>query len=310
VGISARSFYYWQAQLNQGARGLTATPRTPPPNKLKTEERKQIVAVLLKPEWTDFSPREIYYKLLDEQQTLIASVSTFYRVARETGLLGRRGGVGSGKKLNRETPHLTALKPNEVWSWDVSQIRSTQRLERFYLYVIIDIWSRFVVGWKLAAHEQTDLAIELWKDALEAQDITGKGLINHKDNGSIMTADEMLKFVKASEMIDSYSRAGVSDDNPFSESLFSTIKRFRTFPDTFESLAAGRNYFKTYFKDYNFLYKHSGIQFLEPATRHYGEEQKVLNNRNKVVGEFYEKHSHRYSLQPKTFNSILEVHIN
>lgn len=265
---------------------------------------------LLRPTWADISPREIYYRLLDEEQTLIASVSSFYRVARDKHLLTRRTKTSTGTKLNRETPHLVATGPNQVWSWDVTQIETSNRLNRLYLYVIIDIWSRFVVGWTLEEHEKSAHAIEMWKQALETQAIIGKGLTNHKDNGGIMRSHEMIKFVHDAEMIDSYSRAGVSDDNPFSESLFRTIQYFRDFPGSFDDVHLGRLYFETYFKEYNFTHKHSGIQFLEPATRHYGEESKVLDQRNVVVQEFYLKNRHRYSNEPKQFTPIIEVKIN
>ena len=148
-------------------------------------------------------------------------------------------------------PHLLATSINQIWSWDVSQILSAIRTTRYYLYIIMDIWSRLVVGWRLENHEQTDHAIAMWKDALEQQLISGHGLINHKDNGSIMIANDMIKFVKAAKMIDSYSRVGVSDDNPFSEALFRTIKYFRDFPNYFDTLEAGRNYFEKYFEDYS-----------------------------------------------------------
>ena len=266
--------------------------------------------VLLRPDWADISPREIYYRLLDEEQTLIASVSSFYRVARDKNLLTRRAKTSTGTKLNRQTPHIVATGPNQVWSWDVTQIKTSNRLSRLYLYVIIDIWSRFVVGWTLEEHEKSAHAIEMWKRALEAQVITGEGLTNHKDNGGIMRSDEMIKFVHDAKMIDSYSRAGVSDDNPFSESLFRTIQYFRDFPVCFDNVHKGRLYFEIYFKEYNFTHKHSGIQFLEPAIRHYGEELRVLDNRNAVIQEFYRKYPHRYSKEPKNFKPIIEVKIN
>jgi len=288
-----------------------ARPARPAPaNKITPIQKKEILAVLLRTDWVDFSPREIYYKLLDDEQRIIASISTLYRVARKSNLLGLRRSASDGKKLNREKPHLTAVKANEVWSWDVSQIQSLQRLERYYLYVIIDIWSRFVVGWCLELHEQSDHAIALWKKSLEVQAISGQGLINHKDNGSIMTSDEMIKFVRSAQMVDSYSRAGVSDDNPFSESLFRTVKYFRDFPDYFESVESGRSYFEEYFKEYNFTHRHSGIQFLAPSTRHYGEEEEILRQRNQVVEDFYHANPHRYSKGPKVFSPITQVKIN
>lgn len=312
VGISPRSLYYWQKQLNkEKPETIADIKKAPAPaNKLKPHEKKAVVSALLKSEWIDLSPREIYYKLLDDQKKVIASVSTFYRVARQSNLLGKRSKSTPGKKLNRETPHLVAMGPNEVWSWDVSQIQSARRVERFYLYVIMDIWSRYVVGWTLEAHEQTNFAITLWKKAIEDQVITGKGLVNHKDNGAIMTSDEMIKFVRDAKMVDSYSRAGVSDDNPFSESLFRTIKYFRDFPEFFDDLDLGREYFTQYFKDYNSQHKHSGIQFIEPTARHYGEEEKILNMRNTVIQEFHGKNQHRYAGPPKHYKPILEVKIN
>lgn len=306
--IAPRSLYYWQKHAN--ALPIETKPKSAPANKLKPEEREEIVNALLRPSWSDISPREIYYRLLDEEQTLIVSVSSFYRVARDKNLLTKRTKTSNGTKLNRETPHLVALGPNQVWSWDVTQIKTFNRLNRLYLYVIVDIWSRFVVGWTLEEHEKSAPAIEMWKHALETQAINGKGLINHKDNGGIMRSDEMIKFVHDAKMVDSYSRAGVSDDNPFSESLFRTIQYFRDFPGSFEDVLQGRLYFATYYKEYNFTHKHSGIQFLEPATRHYGEESKVHDQRNAVVQEFHVKNRHRYSSKPKTFIQIIEVKIN
>lgn len=310
VDVPVRSFYFWQSSVNRSPIKIRGR-RSPPKNKLSPGERKEVVSILLRSEWADYSPREVYYKLLDEEVRVIASPSTFYRVAKSDDLLTRRvKNAATTKCLNRIKPSLVATESNQVWSWDVSQIRSDVRLSRYYLYVIIDIWDRFVVGWVLEAHEQTDLALNMWKAALEDQCITGNGLVNHKDNGSIMTSREMIKFVDDAKMVDSYSRAGVSDDNPFSESLFGTIKTFRTFPDTFESLESGREYFKKYFDDYNHTFKHSGIQFLTPAERRHGEEEKILSLRNKTIATFYENNSHRYAKQAKKFEPILEVRIN
>jgi putative transposase len=310
IGFSSRTLFYWKKENTSDSKNKMKRKPPSPANKLTNAEKKLVVSALLRPTWSDLSPREIYYKLLDEEATLVASVSSFYRIAKEKQILTLRSKTKSGTKLNREKPHLMALKPNEIWSWDVTQIFSTTRSEKFYLYVIIDIWSRYVVGWRLENHEQTLLAIDLWKEALQTQMISGQGLINHKDNGSIMTSKEMIKFVRDAQMIDSYSRAGVSDDNPFSESLFRTIKYFRDFPVFFEDLKCGQDYFKSYFHDYNYTHRHSGIQFLIPASRHYGEEEKILSLRNETIQEFHKKNSHRYSSKPKRFHPILEVNIN
>jgi putative transposase len=269
-----------------------------------------VIKYLLEPKWVELSPREIYYKLLDEEHKIIASVSTFYRIARDKQLLTQRLNIGTGKKLNRVKPELLAVRPNEIWSWDVTQILSDCRNRRYYLYVIIDIWSRYVVGWTLELHEQTESAIKMWKQALADQMLTGSGLINHKDNGAIMTANEMIKFVHDAQMVDSYSRAGVSDDNPYSESLFRTVQYFRSYPECFSSIELARDYFTKYFDDYNNEFRHSGIQFITPAARHYGDELKILNQRNKLIKEFHNENPHRYSSKPKVFCPITEVRIN
>ncbi len=258
----------------------------------------------------DCSPREIYYKRLDEDQKIIASISTIYRIAKSEKLLTTRVKICPKNPLNRETPHLEATGINQVWSWDVSQILTLNRLIRFYLYVIIDIWSRLVIAWKLEEHENTDSAINLWKDGLASQKITGTGLVNHKDNGAIMTSKEMIAFVKNAEMVDSYSRAGVSDDNPYSESLFRTIKYFQEFPVFFENIEEGRIYFEKYFNDYNYNHRHSGIQFLTPIQRHSGEEEKILNIRNKTIEKFHKENPHRYAANKKVFVPIVAVKIN
>jgi len=274
-------------------------------------ERKKILEVLNRLDWADLSTREIYYKLLDEEGIILASESTFYRIARKENLSRKRSHSSTKKNLNREKPHLLATGPNQVWSWDVSQVLcSLSRMTRFYLYVIIDIWSRCVVGWCFEDHEKTEYAISMWKVALGEQVINSKGLVNHKDNGTIMTSHEMIKFVKDAQMIDSYSRAGVSDDNPFSESLFRTIKYFRDFPGAFSNLEEGRKYFEKYFYDYNYQHKHSGIQFICPGERHHGEEIKILDQRNKIVKKFYNENCHRYSQKPRIFLPITEVKIN
>ena len=265
---------------------------------------------ILNPKVSDLSPREIYYKILDEENKIIASVSTFYRIAKKENLLTKRIKTTSKNVLNREKPVLKATGPNQVWSWDVSQISSTTRNIKFYLYVIIDIWSRLVVGWKLEDHEETEHAIEMWKIALESQQVTGEGLTNHKDNGSIMRSNEMLKFVRDVGMIDSYSRAGVSDDNPFSEAFFRTIKYFRNYPKFFEKIEIGRIYFSSYFNEYNYENRHSGIQFVTPAQRHYGEEEKIHKTRNKTIELFYNKNAHRYTVKPKYYFQEKEVTIN
>lgn len=310
VDVPERSLHHWKKinldNKESGQRGR----KTSPSNKLSVNERKKAKDLLLKKEWVDHSPREIYYKQLDEKSEIIASPATLYRIAKKDGLLTKRAKTGTRSPLNRETPHLMATGPNQVWSWDVTQIRTNIRYKRFYLYAIIDIWSRFVVGWLLEDHEKTEFAIGMWKKALEQQYITGKDLVNHKDNGSIMTSKEMIKFVEDAKMIDSYARAGVSDDNPYSESLFGTIKNFRSFPGRFCDIEIGCNYFEKYFHEYNYTYKHSGIQFITPGERHYGEEKKILDQRNKIIMDFYNKNSHRYSQRPKQFEPIVEVRIN
>jgi transposase InsO family protein len=308
VGVAERTFYF--LKKNPPELNRTRGRKTSPPNKLTRGEVNDVKNVLLDKSMSDLSPREIYYKIMDEDNKIIASVSTFYRIARRENILIKRVKTSPTAPLNRETPHLLATGINQIWSWDVSQISSTIKNQRFYLYVIIDIWSRFVVGWTLEAHEKTDLAVKMWKNALEQQMVSGKGLTNHKDNGSIMRSGEMIKFVKDIEMIDSYSRAGVSDDNPFSEALFRTIKYFRDFPNNFCNLEGGRNYFENYFNDYNYINRHSGIQFLTPAQRHFGEEDKVLAVRNKLIKNFKNKNPHRYSSREKIFYPIIEVNIN
>lgn len=310
INIPLRTFYYWKAQVSKNEIEEPVNTKNPPTNKLSDQERSLVKSALLNPKYVDLSISELYYKLLDEEGIITGSVSTMHRIARQENLLAKRVKTGQNTPLNRETPVLVARGINEVWSWDVSQIKTFIRTVRLYLYVIIDIWSRFVVGWCIKDHEISEHAIEMWKKALLDQLITGDGLINHKDNGSIMRSKEMLKFVRDSLMIDSYSRAGVSDDNPFSESLFRTIKYFRKFPVYFETEEEAVKYFTAYFLEYNYEHRHSGIQFLAPAQRHYGDEEKILKMRNQIIEAFYSKNRHRYSSRHKVFKPILEVKIN
>jgi putative transposase len=257
----------------------------------------------------DKSPRVVYYEQLDIHEKILASPATFYRVLAERGLNIKRR-YESGRKLKRDKPILIAKDKHQVWCWDVSYIVCNDVGKWYYLYVILDIYSRFVVGWSLEEKESEEHAMSLWKRTLVSEGITGSGLVNHKDNGSIMRSEKMLQFVKATGMIDSYSRAGKSNDNPFSESLFGTIKGYCEYPNSFEDLESAREYFKNYFDNYNFKFRHSGIQYMTPSSRHYGEEEKIVEARNSCIQAFYESNNHRYAKAPKLYKAGDPVTIN
>lgn len=306
LGITIRTLQRWeQAEtLEDGRRG----PKNGPANALSVEERKQIISISSSPEYRDESPAQIVPKLADEG-IYIASESSFYRVLRANQMLTHRG---KAQGANRHRPEeIIASGANVAWSWDITYLKSAMKGMFFYLYLIIDIWSRKIVGWEVHEKEDSQYASELIRTAAMAEEVEPDTLILHSDNGGPMKGATMLATLQWLGIVPSFSRPHVSDDNPYSESLFRTLKYRPEYPDRpFGSTEEARDWVKEFVGWYNHEHRHSGIQFVTPAQRHSGEECEILKNREEVYREAKERNPSRWSGKTRNWEPIDTVILN
>jgi transposase InsO family protein len=224
IGISSRTVQRWR-ERNIGE-DQRRGPKTSPANKLSAKERESVLKVADSPEYRDLSPKQIVPKLADAG-TYVASESSFYRILREEGQLAHR--EKSRPASHKPVEHV-ATGPCQVWSWDITYLRSALRGSFYYLYLIVDIWSRKIVGWSVEQSESTDLAAALFCRTCAELGINPNGLVLHSDNGGPMKGSTMLATLQRLGVVPSFSRPHVSDDNPYSESLFRTMKYRPSYP--------------------------------------------------------------------------------
>ena len=234
LGLSDRAVARWRKDASSDDR--RKGPQAPPMHKLTPEERARVLETANSAEFRNLSPRQIV-PLLADRNEYVASESTFYRILREEGQLAHRQHARPARR-HRPKEHV-ARGPNEVWSWDITYLRSPVRGVFYYLYLIVDIWSRKIVGWSLRHEESSEFARDLVKQAIEREDANPKKLALHADNGGPMKGSTLHAMLQRLGVVASFSRPGVSDDNPFSEALFRTMKYRPGFPrKPFESFAA------------------------------------------------------------------------
>ena len=274
----------------------TPAPRPRPARALTAAERDAVRGELHQPRFVDLAPAEVYATLLDEGRYL-CSLRTMYRVlaaaheARE-----RRNQL----RHVAPTPELLATRPNEVWSWDITKLLGPAKWTYFYLYVILDIFSRYVVGWMVAHQERAALAERLIEVACETQEIVPSQLTIHADRGASMTSKPVALLLADLGITRTHSRPHVSNDNPFSEAQFKTLKYRPTFPERFGSLQAARAFCQPFFRWYNAEHRHTGIGLLTPAMVHYGQAEAVRAQRADVLAAAYAAHPGRFVRKPPT----------
>jgi putative transposase len=269
-------------------------PRPRPARALTPGEREAIVAHLHSPRFVDFAPREIYATLLDEGQYL-CSPRTMYR------LLSAAHEVRERRHQLRHVasrPELLATGPNAVWSWDITKLLGPVKWTYYYLYVILDIFSRYVVGWMVAHAESARLAERLIAATCETQGIVPGRLTVHADRGTSMTSKAVALLLADLGVTRTHSRPHVSNDNPFSEAQFKTLKFRPEFPDRFGSAADARAFCHPFFTWYNTEHRHGGIGWLTPAMVHYGQVQAVRSARRQVLITAYTAHPERFVRRP------------
>jgi putative transposase len=254
-----------------------------------------VLEVLHAERFWDQAPASVWATLLDEGSYL-CSVSTMYRLLRLAGETGDRRRHASHPA--RVKPELVATAPNQVWSWDLTKLAGPARWSWFYLYTILDIFSRYVVGWMVAAREAASLAERLLADTIINQQVPTGTLTIHADRGPSMTAKPVAMLLADLGVTRSHSRPHVPDDNPYSESQFKTLKHHPSFPDRFGSIQDARAFCQQFFGWYNAEHRHSGIGLLTPADVHYGHAEQVTLARGVVLDAAYAAHPERFVAKP------------
>jgi putative transposase len=300
LGAAPATWYRRRAPRAQRA----ARPRPAPPLALSVSERETILAVLNSPRLADCTPYTAWARLLDEG-TYLASVRTFYRVLAAEGLVHeRRAQLVHPAHVK---PELVATGPNQVWSWDITRLRATLKWQHFYLYVLLDIFSRYVVGWLVAGHENAGLASALIEETCAKHGIDRDTLTLHSDRGSPMRAKTTAELLVDLGVAASYSRPRVSNDNPFSEAQFKTLKYRPEFPERFDGIEHARVHLRRFFAWYNDAHRHSGIGFMTPAAVHFGQAAAMQQQRAAVLAAAYRAHPERFKGRLPTPPALPEI---
>lgn len=280
-----------------------------PPNKLSPEEQDLIVATVNSPEFADKSPHQIV-PILADRGVYIASESTFYRVLRARELLTHRHATKPATKVEKPK-ELVAEQPNQIWSWDITYLSTTILGRFFYLYLFIDIFSRKIVGWQIFTEESSEHASALMLDICRRENISPNQLTLHSDNGSPMKGATMLATLQKLDVAPSRSRPSVSNDNPYSESCFKTLKYRPDYPSKpFDSLEAARTWVEEFVAWYNTEHRHSAICFVTPQQRHLGEDVAILKKRKEVYLMAKMANPSRWSGDTRNWDWIPKVSLN
>ena len=291
VGVSRASFY----RRRRSAAPPPRVPRTASPRALHPHERQAVLDVLHSERFVDQSPAEVHATLLEEQ-IYLCSTRTMYRLLADAGEVRERRDQARHPAYTK--PELVATRPNQIWSWDITKLKGPVAYLYFSLYVILDLFSRYVVGWMVAAQERAPLAERLIAATCQKQAIAPHQLTIHADRGAPMRSKLVTELLTDLGVAGSYSRPRVSNDNPFSEPQFRTFKYRPAFPDRFGSIQDARAICRTLFAWYNDAHHHSGLRYLTPADVHYGRAAAILEVRHRTRLAAYAAHPERFVQGP------------
>jgi putative transposase len=306
IGLSIRTFQRWHLQDDGADR--RCGPRSGPSNKLAPAERQNIIEIANSPAFRDLSPKQIVPQLAD-QGVYVASESSFYRVLKADGLITHR--EPSRPATSRKPKEHVATGPCQVWSWDITYLKSPILGQFFYLYLIMDVWSRKIVASTVFLTESNDYSAMLFLKACLRLGINPEGLVLHSDNGGPMKGATMLATLQRLGVVPSFSRPQVSDDNPYSEALFRTMKYRPGYPNRpFSSLSAAQTWVDGFVDWYNTEHLHSGIRFVTPDDRHFGRERAILANRSSLYEKARLKNPNRWSKNIRNWNPVETVYLN
>ena len=305
--ITERALQRWRKQgIGDDNR---AGPKTAPGNKLSKKERREALSILNGERFRDLSPWQVVAALAD-QGRYIASEATMYRILREERLQNHREPSREPHKRHRPD-EFVATAPNQVWSWDITYLATPIRGAFHYAYVVIDVFSRKIVGRAVHDRECGEFASELLNQACLDEGVDKDQLVIHSDNGSPMKSATLLARLLELGVATSFSRPSVSNDNPYSESLFRTTKYRPEYPKgPFASLQAAREWFAWFVSWYNHEHRHSGITFVTPDERHRGLDVEILENRKAVYAEAKRRHPERWTGTTRDWSRVEEVRLN
>ena len=305
LGISVRTVQRWR---RDGGGDRRRGPRTKPPNALTPAERQAVLDIANAPQYRDLTPHQIVPRLAD-QGTYLASESTFYRILRQHAQLTHR--QRSRPATHRRPAEYKADGPCQIWSWDITYLKSPVRGKFYYLYMIVDVWSRKVVGWEVHDRECTELASELFCATCAELDLDAEGLVFHADNGSPMKGSTLLATLQQLGVVASFNRPNVRDDNPYSEALFRTVKYRPDFPDgPFAGLDDARAWVDAFVAWYNGEHLHSALRFVTPDDRHFGRQDDILERRHKVYEMARRQNPERWSQGTRNWTPVETVYLN
>lgn len=310
IGLSPRTLRRWRdpdGDIHEDRRPFAERPA--PANKLSEEERDHIVATCNVPEFASLPPSQIVPRLAD-QGTYIASESSYYRVLRERGQNHRRGRARPATRRKPPTS-FEAKAPCQVWSWDITWLPGPIAGAFFYLYLIVDIFSRKIVGWEVHDRETAEFAAQVLERAVWSERCLTRPLVLHADNGSPMKGATMKVTMERLGVIASFSRPRVSNDNPFSEALFRTCKYTPNWPTRgFATIEEARTWVQGFANWYNLEHRHSAIRFVTPDQRHRGEDRELLASRHQVYELARNDHPERWSGPTRNWKPLGPVWLN
>lgn len=279
-------------------------PRPVPVNKLSEAERQQILTLLRSEEYCDLAPAQVWARLLDDG-IYLCSISTMYRLLRAAGESRERRRQRTHPA--RKKPELIARRPNAVWSWDITKLQGPERGVYYNLYVIIDIFSRYVVAWMVAPTETGELAEAFIAEAIASQGIGRDQLAIHADRGTSMTSKPVAQLLVDLGVARSHSRPHVSNDNPYSEANFKTLKYCPAFPGRFGSIQDARSFCERFFDHYNHVHRHAGIGLHTPASVHYGTASEIRQQRQATLDAAYRANPARFAYRTPTAPKLPSV---
>jgi putative transposase len=306
IDLPARTLQRWRKSPTQEDRRPQRVQS--PPNRLTDLERQRILKIVNSPEFGQQSPCQIVPQLAD-RGTWIGSESTIYRLLRSVGQIKHRG--SSNAPAWKKPEPLRATAPNQIYSWDITYLPTTVRGRHYYLYMFIDIFSRKAVGWAVYENELSDLAADVVRDVCSREKIQPGQVVLHSDNGNPMKGASMLAMLQELGVARSLSRPAVSNDNPYSESQFKTMKCHPMYPrKPFADLTQAREWVARFVHWYNEVHRHSGIGFVTPSQRHAGLDVEILKRREEVYKTARLRHPNRWSAGTRDWTHIDVVHLN
>lgn len=306
LGLSARTLIRWRQ--NACGEDQRHEVKRAAANQLNPEEREKIISVATSPAFRNLSPKQIVPTLADQGRYL-GSESSFYRILKEHRMLTHRHAARPAT-IRPPQAHV-ATGPCQVWSWDITFLRTSVQGMFYYLYLFVDVWSRKIMAAEVFAQESMEHSARLFQKACWIHTLRPESLVLHSDNGGPMKGSTMLATLQKLGVVPSFSRPRVSDDNPYSEALFRTLKYRPQYPPrAFESLQEAQTWVDEFVSWYNTVHLHSAIRFVTPDDRHYGREQAILANRHSVYQKARCRHPERWTRQTRNWKPVRLVWLN